>query len=300
MEKYIDIILSSFTGYFNYLVESLLHPSFEEGKLYTLYFYFLIGLSLSVWSLEIIIPWRKNQAVIRKGFWQDAFYMFFNFFLFGLIGFAAISEVGVNLWKDFFALFGLENTIAINLASWPLWLQFIILFLMYDLIQWSVHVLLHRIPWMWKFHKVHHSVTEMGFAAHLRFHWMESVFYKSALFIILSFFGFGLDDLFFMHIFNITIGHLNHANINIDYGPLKYILNNPRMHIWHHAKEMPKEHPHGINFGITLSLWDYLFGKAYIPNSGRDIELGFNQIENYPETIGGQMIQPFKKENTKD
>ncbi|MCB0479175.1 MAG: sterol desaturase family protein [Crocinitomicaceae bacterium] len=296
MEKYIEIITNSFIGYYNYLVESLLHPSFQEGKLYTLYFYFLIILSLLVWSLEIILPWRKKQPVFRKGFWQDAFYMFFNFFLFGLIGFAAISEVGVNLWKDFFALFGIENMVAIKLDKLPIWIQFGILFILYDLIQWTVHVLLHRIPWMWKFHKVHHSVTEMGFAAHLRFHWMESVFYKSALFIILSFIGFGLDDLFFMHIFNITIGHLNHANINMDYGLLKYILNNPRMHIWHHAKEMPREHPYGMNFGITLSIWDYLFGKAYIPNSGRDIDLGFEHIEDYPETIGGQMIQPFKKE----
>ncbi|MEZ4938618.1 MAG: sterol desaturase family protein [Crocinitomicaceae bacterium] len=295
MQKYIEIIINSFSGYYNYLIESLIHPSFNQDKLYTLYFYFLILLSLVVWFLEILIPWRKKQPIFRKGFWQDIFYMFFNFFLFGLIGFSAISNVGVQLWHDFFALFGLENTVAIHLNQLPTWIQFIMLFFLYDLIQWSVHVLLHRIPWMWEFHKVHHSVTEMGFAAHLRFHWMESVFYKSALFIVLSFVGFGLDDLFFMHIFNITIGHLNHANINLDYGPLKYIFNSPRMHIWHHAKEMPREHPNGINFGITLSIWDYLFGKAHVPESGRDIDLGFEKIEAYPDTIGGQMIEPFKK-----
>lgn len=294
--EYIDIVWNSFTGYWSYLVESIIHPSIQSDKLYTLYFYFLILLSILVWTLEIIIPWRKKQKVFRKQFWQDAFYMFFNFFIFSLIGFNAISNIGVELFKDGFALIGITNTVAINLSKIEPLYQFIILFLLYDFVQWCVHVMLHRVSWMWQFHKVHHSVTEMGFAAHLRFHWMESVIYKSTLFIVLSIIGFGLDDLFFMHIFNITIGHLNHANLNLSYGPLKYILNNPKMHIWHHAKEMPESHPHGINFGITLSIWDYIFGKAHIPSSGRDIELGFEDIEKYPETFIDQMKEPFKKD----
>lgn len=91
------------------------------------------------------------------------------------------------------------------------------------------------------------------------------------------------------------IGHLNHANINWNYGPLKYILNSPHMHIWHHAKQMPSSHPNGINFGITLSIWDYIFGTAHIPESGRDIELGFDDVQNYPESFIGQVKEPFKK-----
>ena len=88
---------------------------------------------------------------------------------------------------------------------------------------------------------------------------------------------------------------MNHANLGWDYGPLKYIFNNPKMHIWHHAKEMPASHPNGINFGITLSIWDYLFGTNHIPSDGRDIELGFDDIENYPTTFIAHQIEPFKK-----
>lgn len=298
MQKYLEIFINSFSGYWNYLLESIIYPDFS--KTYTLYFYFLILLSLVVWSLEIAIPWRKKQPIFRKDFWQDAFYMFFNFFLFSLIGYNAVSNIGVELFSDILETIGIENTVAINLTKLNPVIQFAILFILYDFIQWCVHVTLHRVPWLWKFHKVHHSVTEMGFAAHLRFHWMETFFYKSTLFVVLSLVGFGLDDLFFMHIFNIAIGHLNHANLNLDYGPLKYILNNPKMHIWHHAKTVPDSHPHGINFGITLSIWDYIFGKAYIPSSGKDIPLGFSDIENYPQTFMGQMAAPFKKEETKD
>ena len=64
---------------------------------------------------------------------------------------------------------------------------------------------------------------------------------------------FELKYVFFLHGFNILVGHLNHSNIKLDYGILKFIFNNPKMHIWHHAKEYPVSHPNGVNFGITLS-----------------------------------------------
>jgi len=289
MEKYIDIIINSFTGYARYLWHEITHPAWHN------YFYYLIGVSLLVWALEVIRPWRKNQAIIRKGFWQDAFYMFFNFFLFSLIGYNALSNVFVELFKDFLLLFGYQNTAAITIKSWPIWTQYLFLFLLADFIQWAVHVALHKIPWLWKFHKVHHSVEEMGFAAHLRFHPMETIIYKSALFIPLTMFGFGISDMFLLHAFTILIGHLNHANINVNYGWLKYIFNSPGMHIWHHAKQLPKEYPQGMNFGISLSVWDYLFDTAYVPHSGKDIPLGFEEIEKYPAQFHKQMTEPFER-----
>ena len=106
--------------------------------------------------------------------------------------------------------------------------------------------------------------------------------------------GFGIQDFFVLHIIAVAIGHLNHSNINISYGPLKYILNSPTMHIWHHAKTLPVAT--GVNFGISLSLWDYLFGTAYLPKSGRDIELGFDEIEKYPNSFWKQVIAPFKSQ----
>ena len=83
--------------------------------------------------------------------------------------------------------------------------------------------------------------------------------------------------------------------MNISYGPLKYILNNPKMHIWHHAKELPASHPKGMNFGISLSIWDYIFRTNYIPSDGRDIELGFENVDEFPRNFFEQQIEPFKK-----
>lgn len=288
MDKYIDIFIGSFTGYFNYLKNEILYPSWHN------YFYWLIGLSLAIWLLEIIIPWRKKQPIFRQDFWLDGFYMFFNFFLFSLIGYNALSNIATQAFNDFLALFGITNVVAINVGMWPKWAQWLTMFIIADFIQWNVHRMLHRVPWMWEFHKLHHSVKEMGFAAHLRFHWMETIIYKTIQYIPLAMIGFGIDDFFLVHIFAIAIGHLNHSNIYITYGPFRYLINNPAMHIWHHAKHLP-DGSHGVNFGISLSVWDYLFKTAYIPKDGRDIELGFEQDEKFPTKFTNQILYPFKK-----
>lgn len=286
MKKYIDIFLNSFGEYWDYLKHEIIF-SYSYKPWYENYFYWLILISIAVWILEIVAPWRKNQKIIRKDFWLDVFYMFFNFFLFSLIAYNSISNVGVELFNDFLNWMGFENIVAIEISSWPKWAQLLVLFVIADFIQWNTHRLLHRVPWLWEFHKVHHSVKEMGFAAHLRFHWMETIVYKSIQYIPLAMIGFGLLDYFFVHIIALLIGHLNHANLGLDYGPLRYILNNPKMHIWHHARKMPNKY--GVNYGISLSIWDYLFGTSYVPEDGRDIELGFDGDEEFPNSLVGQL-----------
>lgn len=290
MKEYYDIVLQSFSGYFYYLIEEVSMPS------WTNYFYWLLFLSALVWLLEAFLPWRKGQAFFRKGLWMDTFYLFFNFFLFSLVGYNAISNVGVELFNDFLGLFGISNLVAIEVQNIPPALQLIVMFILADFIQWNVHIMLHKVPVLWEFHKVHHSVKEMGYAAHFRFHFMETIIYKSVQYIPLAMIGFGIEQFFIVHMFSLFIGHLNHANLGWDYGIFRYILNSPKMHIWHHAKELPQNRPYGMNFGISLSIWDYLFGTAHVPDEGRDIELGFEGDENYPEDFFGHVVAPFKRE----
>lgn len=95
----------------------------------------------------------------------------------------------------------------------------------------------------------------MGYAAHLRYHFMETIVYRSIEYLPLAMIGFGISDFMLVYVFTLAIGHLNHANIYLPLGPLRYVFNNPQMHIY------PKSNPsgrYGVNYGITLSLWDYL------------------------------------------
>ena len=239
----------------------------------------------------------KNQKIIRKDFWLDAFYMFFNFYFFKLIFFAGLVAITSKAFVDVMG----ENVEIISLfdaRELPYWSQIVVFFLAMDFVQWLVHITLHKFNFLWQFHKVHHSVQEMGFAAHLRYHWMENVFYTPAKYIVLLLIGgFEPSSVFVIYYINIAIGHLNHANLNLDYGPLKYLLNNPKMHIWHHAKELPEDRKKGANFGISLSVWDYIFGTSYVPSNGRDIELGFENIEKFPDTFAGQIVYPIGKKD---
>lgn len=292
MGRYWEIYVEGYKGYARYLWNEITF-NYDYKPLWENYFYWLILVSLFFFLLEALKPWRTNQSKFRKDFWLDFFYMFFNFFLFSLIIYNAASDVIVNLFNDFLGLFGITNLVAIEIDKWPSWAYYITLFLAADFIQWNVHRLLHRVPFLWEFHKVHHSVEQMGFAAHLRFHWMETIVYKTIQYIPLAMLGFGIKDFFIVHIITLTVGHFNHSNFKLRLGPLKYILNNPQMHIWHHAKKIPGGQKYGVNYGLTLSLWDYLFGTAFIPDDGRDVELGFPDLKEFPDTFFGQITYGF-------
>ncbi len=287
MDKYLSIISDSYSGYLEYLVKEISSPGWHN------YFYWLIALSLIVWIVEIIAPWRKEQSIFRRDFWLDLFYVFFNFFIFPLILFKALGNLSEAILLDSLSVLKISNLVLLEVRSFPYWIQLLLMLVFADFIQWNIHRLLHRSDLLWNFHKVHHSVKEMGFAAHLRFHWMETIIYRTVQYLPLAIIGFGVKDFFVLHIFTVAIGHLNHANLNWSYGPLKYILNNPKMHIWHHAKHLPKEYRYGVNFGITFSLWDYVFGTAYIPENGRDIELGFYHDEDFPAKLLAQLFYPI-------
>jgi sterol desaturase/sphingolipid hydroxylase (fatty acid hydroxylase superfamily) len=289
MEKYFESFVNGYTGYANYLWQEIMNPHWKN------YFYWLIGVSAFFFALELIKPWRKNQPKFRKDFWLDFFYMFFNFFLFSLVAYNAASNLFVDLFKDFLALFGIRNLVAIEIASWSIWLQLLAMFVIRDFIQWWVHRLLHWSPVLWEFHKVHHSVEQMGFAAHLRYHWMETIIYRFIEYMPLAMIGFGIDDFFIVHIISLSIGHFNHSNFSFNLGPLKYVFNNPAMHIWHHAYEIPGNRKYGVNFGISLSLWDYLFGTAVIPRDGRDVKLGFPGLEKFPRHFFSQISHGFRR-----
>jgi sterol desaturase/sphingolipid hydroxylase (fatty acid hydroxylase superfamily) len=267
----------------------------------------------------------------------DFFYMFFNFFLFSLLIYNAASDVVVNLFKDALALVGITNLVALEVQSWPMWGHLLLGFVVRDFVQWWIHRLLHRSSRLWEFHKVHHSVEQMGFAAHLRYHWMENIVYRTLEYLPLALIGVGLRDFFVIHIFTLAVGHYNHSNISISgqvtggilgaligaviistfsfswigmagillactafgillLGPwMKYIFNSPEMHIWHHAYHLPADRQTGVNFGLTLSIWDWLFKTAYIPHDGRDIPLGFPGVEAFPKDFVGQSTHGFGK-----
>jgi sterol desaturase/sphingolipid hydroxylase (fatty acid hydroxylase superfamily) len=289
MEPYIQAVSNAYTQYAAFLWSQMLHPSWHN------YFYWVLGSTLVIWMLEIVFPWRKNQPAIREGFWLDMFYIFWNYFLFSLVIYNAISGIGVQLFNNFLGLFGVTNLVAIQLGALPGWVQLVIIFVLRDFMQYNIHRLLHRYDWMWEFHKVHHSTEVMGFGGLMRYHFMEHFFYRALEYIPLAMLGFGISDFFIVHMFTFITGQLGHANLYLPLGKLRYLLNGPQMHLWHHAKTFPESHPRGFNFGITLSIWDFIFKTNYWPNDDPDLAVGLPEQADVADDFLGQQLGPFSK-----
>ena len=219
--EYLDLFFNAFLGTLDWTWRSICFDVPWTRN----YFWGLVVISLIIWGLELLFPWRKQQAILRKDFFLDGFYMFFNFFIFSIFisGFyKIISKIAIDEFNIS------ANSIAIiNLSSLSPLVQLLLFFVVLDFVQWVTHIFMHRFSFLWRFHKVHHSVKEMGFAAHLRYHWMENIVYKPFKVIALMLMGgFQPEQAFIVHFIAISIGHLNHSNIKLDYGPFKYLFNN--------------------------------------------------------------------------
>ena len=259
------------------------------------YFFWLLVISALCLILERIRPWRKQQKLVRRQFAQDLFWLFFNGHYVGVL----VASVAAFLFA--WALPVIDRAKALNLiAGQPLFVQFIAFFLAKDFLEWSIHNLLHRVSWLWEFHKVHHSIEELDWIGNFRFHWMEVVVYQSLTYLPLVILGVDGRVILVIAVVATLIGHLNHSNLNISWGPLRYIFNSPRMHVWHHDREWPADRRYGVNFAICLSVWDWIFGTAYWPSPGQSPgqqprRLGFQGDDRFPRGLVGRFFYPLSR-----
>ncbi len=261
---------------------------------YLQYYFWLIAVSLFCFTLERIHPWRKKQSVLRKGIWQDMFWLIFNGHYFGLL-LALVTGNLIGMANTFLHQNGwpVPQEIAL-LSESPLWLQFIVFLLLKDFLEWNVHRLLHNVPRLWEFHKLHHSIEELDWVGNFRFHWGEILVYKTITYLPLVILGIDEIVLLLLAIVWTVMLDLNHSNFRFSWGPLRYVLNSSAMHVWHHDVEQHGKG--GQNFGQILSIWDWLFGTVYWPQEkDQPHKLGFKGMGRYPKSVLKRLIYPFWK-----
>jgi sterol desaturase/sphingolipid hydroxylase (fatty acid hydroxylase superfamily) len=251
-------------------------------------------ISAAVMLAEWLAPWRPGQRQLRRWFVSDLAHLVFNGHFLGVILWGISTH---HLLPRIDAALGPQVTAALyrGLAThWPLWVQIPVVLLVVDFIHWCIHNLLHRVPFLWELHKTHHSVGdgEMDWIVSFRFQWTEVVVYKTLQYFPLAFFGFGGTAIMVHAIFGTLIGHLNHSNLNLSYGPLRYLLNSPRMHIWHHDYDGTSRTT--VNFGIIFSMWDWIFGTAKMPDAV-PARIGFRGDDRFPRDFLSQTAWPASK-----
>ncbi len=255
------------------------------------YAHWLVALSALFVLLERLFAWRTAQRALRPGALRDVGFVALNGHFFSAWT-AAWSGAAASAATAGLSAAGLRLS-GSPVPTWPLPAQFVALLLTADLLQWCVHNLLHRVPWLWAFHKVHHSIDTMDWLGNWRFHWMEIVIYRSLQWLPLAWLDASPAAVFAVAVVTTAWGDFNHANLDVGLGPLGYVFNTPRMHLWHH--DHSSEGGTAKNFGIVLSLWDHLFGTAYWPRSRSPVRLGYPGMEEMPASLPGQILWPLAK-----
>ncbi|MBD3419419.1 MAG: hypothetical protein GF398_04800 [Chitinivibrionales bacterium] len=255
------------------------------------YEFWLVAVSLVMILLERIFAYRR-QPFLRPQLGQDIFWLLFNGMVWGYISAFFFNSVpGVAGGSLHASLANFAGAFR-SLSRLPFIVQALLFLVAADFIEWLVHNALHRIDALWKIHRVHHSVKTMDWICNFRFHWGENIVYKSIKFLPLALLGAKWEAILIAAVISMTVGFLNHSNINVSWGPLRYIFNSANMHLWHHDKFPDK--PAGYNFAVVFSLWDWLFGTALFPDHPPK-EIGYEGEEWLPQNLLWRFFVPFKE-----
>lgn len=181
-------------------------------------------------------------------------------------------------------------------GNWPLGIRVVIALLSMDLISaYLIHWIEHQVPWMWKFHVIHHSDTKVDTTTALRHHPGESVF--RATFTVLAVITTGAPMWLVMLYQSISAfsSQFNHANICIPESidrMLRLIIVTPAMHRVHHHNKQPLT---DTNYGNIFSIWDRLFGTyAFIPT--HEIVYGLDVFDKRENNLGDLLKVPIDKD----
>ena len=193
---------------------------------------------------------------------------------------------------------GNEQIGFIHIFNLSTWADVIISLLLLDLIgAYLVHFIQHKVPWMWKFHLVHHSDMNVDVTTGLRHHPGETVF--RIIFTIIGVFvsGASIGMVMLYQSLSVLFAHITHANINIPKkidSIISYVLVTPNMHKIHHHYEMPLT---DSNYGNIFSIWDRLFNTFSFINKQKSVVYGIDTYMDKSETnnLGTLLSIPFKK-----
>jgi sterol desaturase/sphingolipid hydroxylase (fatty acid hydroxylase superfamily) len=197
-----------------------------------------------------------------------------------------VGLAGLAAWA------GTHGTGLFTLVALPFWAKVALAWLVLDLAIWAQHVAMHKIGWLWRLHRVHHSDTTMDVFTAFRFHPLEllvSLGWKALVIVAL---GAPPEAVLLFEIGLSAAAMLNHANVAIPPGIdriVSRVLATPGFHLVHHH---PDRHWTDSNFGNVLSIWDHLSGFVRTPPTG-PASVGIDGVAHDDRAIV-LLLQPFR------
>jgi sterol desaturase/sphingolipid hydroxylase (fatty acid hydroxylase superfamily) len=234
--------------------------------------------------LERLVGAHRSQPLLRRYWANDLVYVFVN---------GVIIRLGLVVLVALFLVCSrqlLPSGLLDAVAAQPFWVQLIEVFLLADLGFYALHRLFHSVPALWRIHQIHHSIEEMDWLAAARVHPVDQILTKGAS--LLPCFALGFSEWAIIVFALVYHWHsmLLHSNVRLGFGPLNRLIASPDFHRWHHCRD---REAWDRNFAGQLSLWDYIFGTAYLPKGRQAERFGIGEV--LPETYPAQLLHPFKR-----
>ncbi len=239
------------------------------------------ALALVFRPLEILFPAKEKQPFLRPHFWTDLCFFLGQYLLWTSLVFGLIAYFGIHIQA--FIPSGFRELV----GSQPLWLQIIEVVLLSDLLIYWGHRLQHQIPFLWRFHSIHHSAEHLDWLAAHREHPLDTVYTVTLINLPAYLMGFPLELLAGFIAFRGVWAIFIHSNVRLPLGPLRVLLGSPELHHWHHERNR-----HAGNYANLSPLMDLLFGTYRCPDHEPE-ELGIH--EPIQQNYLAQLWHPFRR-----
>jgi len=242
----------------------------------------LLGSTVVFVVIEKLWPLRDDQPLFRAEWQNDLVHFFFNHLI---VGFTLL--VTSRVVHDVFG-FLVSGAVQAKVAGLPFAIQLVLVILAADVVQYWLHRAYHEVPFLWRFHSVHHSARHMDWLAGSRQHILELLLTRILVLAPIFVLGFPQSVI---DVYVIVVGFqavFNHANVDVRLGPLRYLIVTPNFHHWHHSRDTEAIDK---NYAAHFAFLDHLFGTAVSADRkwpsrygvvGDYVPLGFVAQQSFP------------------
>jgi sterol desaturase/sphingolipid hydroxylase (fatty acid hydroxylase superfamily) len=248
-----------------------------------------VGSGVFFLALERVRPLHGSQPILRAEVLTDLAHFVVNKCL--VVAGLIVILMPAMLLAD--AL--VPTTLRAAVARQPAWLQFIELTLMADLGIYVGHRLTHIVPWLWRFHAIHHSARDVDWLTATRNHPVDLIFVRIWMLLPAYILGFSGPVWAAYLLYFALQSFFLHANVRLPLGRLGLLYAGPDYHRWHHSDAAAARDK---NFVTHFPWLDLLFGTLYMPSDARPEHYGLH--EPTPAGYVAQLVRPFRSPRARE